>query len=773
MPIPQVPSPPRASLKRRLLLLLAAITALAVLATSAAFLAFEVGQIRESMVRGLSGLADVLSTNLEAELAFGTPRDSERSLAALQGHRSIRSVVIRTPSGEVFATYPAGLDRSRIPEPPSGGEPSAWTYRGDSLFFFRRVRTEDRLVGWIQIEGSRAELLPRLRAAALMLGGIAIAVFLMVLAASFFLQRRLFRPLLELAGVARRITREQDYSIRVPVAEEGELEDLGTAFNGMLAQIQARDAQLLKVQEHLEELVAQRSADLLKVNTELLLAKGRAEEASQAKSRFLANMSHELRTPLNAILLYGELLSEELRELGEAQLEEDIQKIRGAGKHLLSLIDNILDLSKIEAGKMKPFLEDCDLELLLEEVRSTLQPLAERNQNRLELEVEPGLPPLHTDQKMLRQILFNLLNNAAKFTREGLLRLEVAKDPAGGLLFRVRDTGIGMTPEQLARVLGDTFTQADANTSHRFGGTGLGLALCRRFAALLGGELLAESSPGQGSTFTFRLPLQAGPTVPTPSGPLGERRTLLVIEDDPAMREALSRLFTQEGFWVATAREGEEGLHLAASLRPCLITLDIVMPGLDGWEVLTRLKADPDTASIPVVLITVTEDHQRGIALGAVDYLRKPVTRKELFHAVQRALGEGTAQRILLVDDDADAREGVRRMLEGEGWIVDCADSGEAALEALAQTPASLILLDLLMPGMDGFQLISALSRTEAWREIPVIVLTALGLDEEDLERLRSPQVQAIFRKGTCVREDLTSAIREIVGRQLDHGSPP
>ena len=446
------------------------------------------------------------------------------------------------------------------------------------------------------------------------------------------------------------------------------------------------------------------------------------EVANRHKSEFLASMSHELRTPLNAIIGYSEMLEEEASDLGQEAFVPDLKKINAAGKHLLELINAVLDLSKIEAGRMDLYLETFSVPTLLSEIAAVIQPLADKNGNRVEVRCDPAVGEMRADLTKVRQALFNLLSNACKFTERGTVSLAVrqeAGDGGGVVVFDVSDTGIGMTEEQLGRLFQE-FSQAEVSTSRRYGGTGLGLALSRRLCRLMGGDVTVTSEPGRGSTFTIRLPVEvAEPVAEVPTraadGPAGAS-LVLVIDDDPSVREVMQRFLVKEGFRVATATGGEEGLRLAHDLRPDAITLDVMMPGLDGWAVLAALKGDSATASIPVVMLTMLDDRSLGYALGAADYLTKPIDRERLVAALAPYRRE---LPVLIVDDDPDLRALLRRMLEREGYAVDEADNGRSALERVREHTPGAILLDLMMPEMDGFEFLEELRRDEAGRAHP------------------------------------------------------
>jgi signal transduction histidine kinase/DNA-binding response OmpR family regulator len=504
------------------------------------------------------------------------------------------------------------------------------------------------------------------------------------------------------------------------------------------------------------------------IATELMSARDHALEANRAKSTFLANMSHELRTPLNAIIGYSELLEEESADSGREDFIPDLKKIQTAARHLLLLINDILDFSKIEAGKMDMYIEDIDVPRMIHDIITTVTPMVEKNSNTLRMEIAPDVKMMRADMTKVRQILFNLLSNASKFTAEGDITLNVALETYNNvpwIVFRVSDTGIGMSSDQLARLF-EEFMQADTSTTRKYGGTGLGLAISRRFCQLMGGDIAVESQSGLGSVFTVHLPVNVTPAeVPvvreSPVRPLG---TVLVIDDDPNVREVLVRFLSKEGFQVESAPSGRVGLQRAHELKPDVITLDVMMPEMDGWAVLTTLKNDSQLAGIPVIIMSMLSDKNMGYSLGATDYLTKPIDHKQLIDVIEKHVNLSSTglQHILVVDDDPAARETLRRHLQKDGWVISEAEDGKQALEQMQTSQPDLVLLDLMMPEMDGFEFIEEMKRVPLWQAVPVVVVTAKDLSNADRLRLNG-SVQQILQKGAYSREELLQEVRALL----------
>jgi PAS domain S-box-containing protein len=509
-------------------------------------------------------------------------------------------------------------------------------------------------------------------------------------------------------------------------------------------------------------------------------ARDAAESANRAKSTFLANMSHELRTPMNAIIGYSEMLAEDAEDEGHDEMVPDLEKINAAGKHLLALINDILDLSKIEAGRMELFLETFDLRKMLDEAVATVMPLITKNENTLETDFADDLGNVRVDLTKLRQALFNLLSNAAKFTDGGTITLAASKemrDAAEWLLLSVADNGIGIGSDKLDAVF-EEFSQADDSTTRDYGGTGLGLPISRRFCQMMGGDITVSSVLGKGTTFTIVVPsrvdaLEAAKSAAKPEQAEASKvapgvRPILVVDDDPDSRELLQRTLESDGFSVVTASTGEEGLELARKLKPSLMTLDVLMPAMDGWSVLQEVKADPELENIPVMMISIAGDKDLGYTLGAVECLTKPVDRDKLRQLASQYAAQAGGGRALVVDDDEGIRSLFQRALSEDGWTVDEAENGAIALALAERNRPDLVLLDLMMPVMDGFEFVMHYRKLEGCRVTPIIVVTAKDLDQSERENLLGG-VERIVEKGALTRQQLLKQVRDLVSQ---HGVP-
>jgi signal transduction histidine kinase/CheY-like chemotaxis protein len=483
------------------------------------------------------------------------------------------------------------------------------------------------------------------------------------------------------------------------------------------------------------------------------------EVASRHKSEFLAQMSHELRTPLNAVIGFSEVLLERLfGELNEKQ-EEYLRDILGSGRHLLSLINDVLDVSRVEAGRMELEFRDLDVERVIEDALVLVREQAAKRGQTVALDVDADVPQARADERRIKQVVANLVGNAVKFTPEGGRIVVGARCVDDTVQVFVSDNGIGVAAGDQERIF-EAFSQASAGPQPKPEGTGLGLTLSRQIVELHGGRLWLESRAGEGSTFTFSLPTRPGTTTPATAAP--DRpgvdagaggRTVLLVEDDEHSIELLSLYLQDSGFDVVVARSGEEGLALARRLRPQGIVLDILLPGLDGWEFLARSKVDPAIAEIPVIIVSMVDERGRGLALGAADYLVKPIARGDLLGALSRVTGASQAT-VLTIDDDPLALELATAVLEPAGYMVLTARTGSNGVALARSAQPDVILLDLVMPEVDGFAVVEQLRADPRTSSIPIVVLTSKTLTTEDERRLRG-RIASLARKGELDRHAL------------------
>ncbi len=743
----------RTSIKAKLTLLTMVTSGLALLVSVTLFGFNDVRTFHQSMEHDLQTLADVIGASAMSAVDFDDEAAAAKTLAALEQKPGILRAAIYKKDGKVLASYLRPGQAASEGPPPL--QPDGFRHTDGRLEVFRPIQRGTDRLGTIFFQSDLAELhaliVRYIAGGAIILAGALAVAF--VFASRF--QRVISQPILDLAQMTRQVSEQKDYSVRAKKQSDDEIGFLIDRFNEMLGRMD------------------QHERETLEINNQLRQSQQDALAATKAKSQFLANMSHELRTPLNAIIGYSEMLEEEATDTGQEGFIPDLKKINGAGKHLLALINDILDISKIEAGKMELYLETFDLKTMLEDVVATTRLMVQKKSNKLEVQLAPALGAMRADMTKVRQALFNLLGNASKFTEHGTVTLTASREAGnsgtGWVVLQVKDTGIGMTREQLNRMF-QAFSQADASTVRKYGGTGLGLAITRHFCRMMGGDVTVASEAGKGSVFTIRLPAEVQDTekedgaIPPP-GPdqlPGEGNTVLVVDDDMAARDLLKRFLNKEGFHVECATNGAEALSMVKQVKPSVITLDVMMPGMDGWSVLSKLKDDPATEDIPVVMLTIVDDKNFGHALGATEYLTKPVDRERLVAVIGKLRQACQPGQVLVVDDEPDVRDMLSRTMEKQGWATVTAGDGQEALDAVTARKPDLILLDLMMPRMDGFEFVSILRKKPEWRAIPIIIITAKSLTAEDRQMLQG-HVQKVLLKGDFSRDQLLRELRELI----------
>jgi signal transduction histidine kinase/CheY-like chemotaxis protein len=737
------------AIKGKLMLVILLASTAALLVASAAFVAYELVTFRRTMTRDLMVLADVLGNNSTAALSFDDAATGAEVLGALKAQPRIVAAALFTKDGQLFARYVRPGSDGIVPLV-TGME--GYRFAAEHLELFRPIVLDAKQVGTIYLQSDLEDMQARLES----YGGIVVVVLLgsllVTLGLSSRLQQVISQPVLDLARTAKVIADEKNYSVRATKHSDDEIGALTDGFNQMLAAIEDRDTALQMLNETLEQRVAERTAA--------------AEAANRAKSEFLANMSHELRTPLNSVIGFANVL---LKNKHRNQLPEDLsflERIVANGKHLLGLINQILDLSKIEARKVDLNLGPVALDVLVQDVIAQLEGQVRGRNVKLRTDLPQPMAPLRADAGKLKQIVINLIGNALKFTERGSVTVRVEVDAATRAPTRIDviDTGCGIPKDRLD-VIFEAFQQVETGSTRKFGGTGLGLTISRALCQLMGYRLEVRSEAGRGSTFSIILPgtpMSAAPAAPTPVAALPARapslgdplefkdKLVMVIDDDPDARLLLTRLIEDCGCRVLTAASGEQGLQMAREARPDLVMVDLQMPRMNGWAVVQAFRADPLLARTPVIVVSVDAAEHRGAVLSPVDLLQKPMAREDLL----RLLRDQAYPKVLVVEDNEDDRQLMLGCLADVAADIRTAGNGREALQVLDEYAPDLIITDLMMPEMDGFTFLTALRNDPRHRQRPVFIVTAKELTDDEVARLNAA-AQAVFRKAGNLEDNL------------------
>jgi signal transduction histidine kinase/DNA-binding response OmpR family regulator len=741
----------------------------ALLLACSAFFAYDFYTFRANIVRNLSLEAEIIGSNTVSALLFDDAQSADKTLSALAISPSIMSAAIYKSNAQLFATYArtSGEAPPSLHDLPPGQTTTHW-FENNQIILVDSIVLDGKNVGFVSIRSDLHAINTRLRSYTLITTIVLLISLIVALLISEASQRLISKPIVQLAETARTISHEKSYSIRAATtANRDEVSTLIDSFNEMLDQIQQRDMALLGAQDELEKRVEERTEQLAAANRELELRNREVEHATQLKSKFLASMSHELRTPLNAIVGFSDLLAEQAPgQLNPKQLRF-VQHIKQGSTHLLQLINDILDLSKIEAGQLEFRYEDFEIKDALPEVLSTIRPLAMAKNITVHESSTAGLF-IYADRVRFKQVLYNLLSNAVKFTPNGG-RVDIkAYSQAKRIHVSVSDTGIGIRPEDHTLVF-EEFRQVEGSTNAHEG-TGLGLAISKRLVEEQGGTISLESDLGKGSKFTISFPIgEQGSILEEPASvspaqvKADSNPLVLIVDDEEAARELLTS-YLAPAYRTVTAGSGPDALEKAKHIRPHAIILDVLMAEGNGFETLVALRKAPETADIPIIILSIVDQKKIGFALGATDYLVKPIPKHILLGTLSKYVFTSSIDdsAILLVDDDPKSLELLTETLRSAGYETQSVQNGARALEVLSSKIVDAVLLDLLMPGMDGFEVIRHVRSRPNLQDLPIFVMTGKTLTSEELNLLNS-QTQAFFQKNGPWQTQLVAEIARVL----------
>lgn len=732
---------PQKSIRGKIAAIIVLTTTLAVVIGLTATLLYEIRALRRGMVESTRAIAKITGEQCVAGLAFEDRDETLRTLEKLGSVSEIDGAWVFDAKGGSFATWRRG-EPLAVPRV----DPGSAQFIEQHLQLSEPIDYQGERYGTIHLAVSTAPLRARIIEHLLVIAGLSVILVAAAAFAALRLERLISGPILALARATRQISERDDYSLRVEKVSDDELAELSDGFNDMLAQIERRQHE-----------------------------RDEADQRTREKSQFLANMSHELRTPLNAIIGFSDILRARLTgRLNEKEMRF-VENIHSSGEHLLGLVNDILDLSKIEAGRMEMNPERFTIDNAIDGVTSLMRGISTRRNISLEVVIERPLPDIVADAVKVKQVLYNLLSNAVKFSAEGgtvtirAYAMPAAASPLGedSIAVAIIDHGIGIDPANHGIVFRE-FQQVDGGTSRQFEGTGLGLALVSKYVAMHGGRITLDSELGRGSEFTVILPVASHgpeleqPVAPAPVEPADFRQRILVIEDEAPAFQSIAAALGETEFAVSWARSGEQGIELARSIRPAAILLDIVLPGVGGWDVLRELKSDVTTRDIPVAIVSMIDDRELGLALGVDAYMTKPVDGPAILETLRRIVGVAPGRRdVLLIDDDPAFHDLIDAQLEPGGFRVRHARSGAEGLRMIAERPPALVILDLMMDGMDGFEVAVRMRRDPISMSIPILIVTAADIDEGIRSRLRG-KIGAIVEKQRLSASQLGATVRRL-----------